>query len=89
MKVDRVINQAIWEHQANTKGFPNNDYLNDLEKIRKALEIIKPIFQDIYYEENEDGEIEMLLRVANSNKPILIGYLKSKEEYDLLKEVLL
>ena len=74
MKVDRVINQAIWEHQANTKGFPNNEYLNDLEKIRKTLEIIK-----------EKIDVLEIIRQGDTQ----FGLDVSKEEYDLLKEVLL
>ena len=82
MKIDRVINQAIWEHQANTKGFPNNEYLNDLEKIRKALEIIKKKEPSI-----------MRLRLTESsehyNKIMPTRNYITPEEYDLLKEIFL
>ena len=82
MKVDRVINQAIWEHHANTKGFPNIDYLNDLDKIQTVFEIIKknkPCFQWF------DGDYR------NYNNLAALYHVKrlDEEEYNLLKEVLL
>ena len=81
MKIDRVINQAIWEHQANSKGFPNNEYLIELEKIRKVLEIIK--------EKRVNVRCLMSgwkLGTYNSYK----AHEKlTQEEYDLLKEIFL
>lgn len=95
MKADRVINQAIWEHQANTKGFPNYEYLNDLEKLRKALEIIKEktlTINDLYWLKNGNyKEYRKNLEVLYSGveEEHLLKILKTQEEYELLKEVLL
>ena len=88
MTIDRVINQAIWEHQANTKGFPNNEYLNDLEKIRKVLEIIKKkgICEEGFFNTDIVKEYNAFIDTG-ACRWNYIYY--TKEEYDLLKEVLL
>ena len=82
MKVDRVINQAIWEHQANTKGFPNNEYLNDLYKIQAAFEIIKKAQPCLKWFNGD---------YRNYNNLAALHHMKrlSEPDYNLLKEVLL
>lgn len=62
---------------------------NIIEKELKALEIIKPFLKNIRLEENEKGEYEVLIDVVNNDRPLVIARVNSKEEYDLLKEVIL
>ena len=81
MKVDTVIGQAIYEHCENTKGFPNQDYIVALEKLKRVIEIIKKKEPSI-----------MRLRLTESgehyNKIMPTRKHLTQEEYDLLKEVL-
>ena len=65
------------------------DVLVQAEKLDKVLEIIKPFLKNIRLEENEKGEYEILIDVINSDRPLVIARVKSNEEFNLLKEVLL
>ena len=60
-----------------------------VSKKLKALEVIKPFLKNIRLEENEKGEYEVLIDVINNDKPLVIARFNSKEQFDLLKEVLL
>ena len=83
--VDYTTDVALGKREPNKKL---EESFNIIEKDLKAFEIIKPFLKNIRLEENEKGEYEILIDVVNSDKPLVIAMVNSKEEYDLLKEVL-
>ena len=59
-----------------------------IEKELKVLKVIKPFLKNIRLEENEKGKYEILIDTITNDKPLVIAIVKSKNEYDFLKEAL-
>ena len=63
--------------------------LDEGEKAKEVLGIIKPFLKNLRLEQNEKGEYEVLIDVINSDKPLIIARLKTETEFDKIrKEVL-
>ena len=60
--------------------------LDEGEKAKEVLGIIKPFLKNLRLEQNEKGEYEVLIDVANSDKPLIIARLKTETEFDKIRK---
>ena len=83
-----ALERAKYEHSRLTNGFPDIEYLKELDIIETALKALEIIKESLQLKMSVDEDIGCLYVPLHNKDICVVGYVEGKDKIDLLKEVL-